>query len=142
MGMVETLPKVQHMTDVESSALEATFGPDGDFDMMFPEGAFEHPTEEAEPRAPQPRSFADVKAVPVTIYTDGNTATQVLMLLEMLRYCMEGSREVLDTTTGEAKEYKMTVRVRNRGKTDFMVSVGDETLPPIPLAEDDYFVGS
>ena len=64
------------------------------------------------------------------------------MLLEMVRYCMENSKEIVDTTTGEAKEYSINLKIRNRGKSSFLVSIGDEPMPPIPVPNEDYFIGS
>lgn len=86
--------------------------------------------------------FNKTKMVPFMIATDGNTATQVAMLLEMIRYCMENSRDVLDTATGESKTYDIHLKVRNRGKSPFVVSIGDEPMPPLPLPEEPFLVGN
>lgn len=86
--------------------------------------------------------FNKARMVPFMVTTDGNTATQVAMLLEMIRYCMENSKDVLDTTTGESKTYDIHLKVRNRGKSPFVVSIGDEPMPPLPLPEEPFLVGN
>lgn len=87
-------------------------------------------------------SFLETKMLPFTIMTDGNTATQVVMLLEMIRYCMENSKDIIDTKTGEAKEYDIHLKIRNRGKSNFLVSIGDESMGALPLSENGWFIGS
>jgi hypothetical protein len=87
-------------------------------------------------------AFMETKMLPFTIMTDGNTATQVVMLLEMIRYCMENSKNVIDTRTGEAKEYDIHLKVRNRGKSNFLVSIGDEPMAALPVSEEPWFIGN
>lgn len=87
-------------------------------------------------------AFMETKMLPFTIMTDGNTATQVVMLLEMIRYCMENSKDVIDTRTGEAKEYDIHLKVRNRGKSNFLVSIGDEPMAALPVSEEPWFIGN
>jgi hypothetical protein len=87
-------------------------------------------------------AFMETKMVPMTIMTDSNTATQVVMLLEMIRYCMENSKEIIDSTNGEAKEYDIHLKIRNRGKSNFLVSIGDESMSPLPVSEKPWFIGS
>lgn len=87
-------------------------------------------------------AFKETKMVPITLMTDGNTATQVMMLLEMIRYCMENSKDIVDTTTGESKEYDIHLKVRNRGHSNFLISIGDEPMEPLPVSEDGWFIGS
>jgi hypothetical protein len=87
-------------------------------------------------------AFMETKMLPFTIMTDGNTATQVVMLLEMIRYCMENSSEIVDSRTGEAKEYDIHLKVRNRGKSNFLVSIGDEPMAAIPVSEEPWFIGN
>lgn len=87
-------------------------------------------------------AFMETKMLPFTIMTDGNTATQVMMLLEMIRYCMENSKDVIDSRTGEAKEYDIHLKVRNRGKSNFLVSIGDEAMAALPVSEEPWFIGN
>lgn len=87
-------------------------------------------------------AFMETKMLPFTIMTDGNTATQVVMLLEMIRYCMENSKEVIDSRTGEAKEYDIHLKVRNRGKSNFLVSIGDEPMAALPVSEEPWLIGN
>lgn len=87
-------------------------------------------------------AFMETKMLPFTIMTDGNTATQVMMLLEMIRYCMENSKDVIDSRTGEAKEYDIHLKVRNRGKSNFLVSIGDEPMAALPVSEEPWFIGN
>lgn len=99
-------------------------------------------TAQAKARSAKPRPLLDQRMVPVTITTDGTTATQILMLLGIIRYCMESSREVLDPKTGEAKEYRIDLRVKNRGRSGLLVSVGDESVQAIPIPDGEFTVGS
>lgn len=87
-------------------------------------------------------AFMETKMLPFTIMTDGNTATQVVMLLEMIRYCMENSKEIIDSRTGEAKEYDIHLKVRNRGKSNFLVSIGDEPMAALPVSEEPWYIGN
>lgn len=86
--------------------------------------------------------FNKTMMVPFMIATDGNTATQVAMLLEMIRYCMENSKDVIDSTTGENRTYDIHLKVRNRGNSNFVVSIGDEPMPPLPLSEEPFLIGN
>lgn len=150
--------KVERLSIRESGILDSAFGSgdatDEDFALDIPEMPS---TDGFSPIAPQTEqllqsqsntperagsSFNETKLVPVTIATDGNTATQVVMLLEMIRYCMENSANVIDTSNGEAKEYDIRLKIRNRGKSNFLVSIGDESMPPIPVSENEWFIGS
>lgn len=148
MAIVNTRPRIHRLSGDESVLLDSTFGSmDDDLDLSSLDNIDSDgfvPVESSENANSNEKksSFADTKMVPLTLLTDGNTATQVLMLLEMVRYCMENSKDIVDTTTGEAKEYSINLKIRNRGKSSFLVSIGDEPMPPIPVPNEDYFIGS
>ena len=141
---------IQRLSGLDSKILDSSFSEFGDdfgvcdsgdgFEPVIPEAP--NAPSEGNGRGVRRGSFNDVKMLPVTFTTDSTTATQVLMLLEVIRYCLEGSKEVVDSVTGEAKPYEFTVKVRNRGKTDFIVSVGDDSLPPIPVPDEPFLIGS
>ena len=78
----------------------------------------------------------EVKMLPFVVTTDSYTAVQLMQLLEMVRYCMEQSEKVIDSQTGESKEFELKLKVRNRGKSKFLISIGNESLPPIPQVEE------
>lgn len=144
----------------DSRLLDSMFGSedatDEDFELEIPDGADSEGFEgvrgdavaspdEGAVAARMERSgnaFMETKMLPFTIMTDGNTATQVMMLLEMIRYCMENSKEVVDTSTGEAKEYDIHLKVRNRGKSNFLVAIGDQPMDALPTSEEPWFIGS
>lgn len=148
----------------ESKMLDSTFGredvTDEDFELEIPDDmdsdGFEvigdnkkyddkngYPNSERTSKIERSgNAFMETKMLPFTIMTDGNTATQVVMLLEMIRYCMENSKEVIDSRTGEAKEYDIHLKVRNRGKSNFLVSIGDEPMAALPVSEEPWYIGN
>lgn len=145
MAIITSKPKIHRLSGDESKILDSVFGlSDDDMDMGLADVDMDGFTtvEARKDTLPKRRSFDETRMVPFTVTTDVNTATQVMMLLEMIRYCMENSKEVLDTTTGEAKEYSITLKVRNRSKTPFVISIGDEPMPPIPFTKDDFPIGN
>ena len=148
MAIINSKPIIHRLSGDESEIVDSTFGSmNDDFDLSSLDNVDSDgfiPVESSDAKKPEvsKSSFIDTKMVPITLMTDGNTATQVIMLLEMVRYCMENSKDVLDTTTGEAKEYSINLKVRNRGKSSFLVSIGDEPMPPIPVPNEEYFIGS
>ena len=153
------MPFLRKLSKRESEILDSTFGGDEsvDIDMEMPD-ASSIDVDGFSPLAPASAAassnmrkvgvertgsaFKETKMLPLTLMTDGNTATQVVMLLEMIRYCMEKSKEIIDSGTGEAKEYDIHLKVRNRGKSNFLVSMGDESMEALPVSEEPWFIGN
>ena len=91
MAIVNSRPRIHRLSGDESTMLDSVFGnvDDGDMDLSSLDNIDSDgfvPVEasvNANSNEKKP-SFVDTKMVPLTLLTDGNTATQVLMLLEMI----------------------------------------------------------
>lgn len=77
----------------------------------------------------------ETKMLPMTLYTDTFTAEQIILLLDMIRFCMERSAE---EKSDDATEFTFNVHIKNRSRSDFIVSVGDEAQEPIAYSKDVY----
>lgn len=77
----------------------------------------------------------ETKMLPMTLYTDSFTAEQVVLLLDMIRFCMERSAEC---KSDDASEFSFNVHIKNRSRSDFVVSIGDESQEPIAYTKDVY----
>lgn len=77
----------------------------------------------------------ETKMIPITLMTDTTTATQISLLLEMIRYCMEKSSE---GKSDDNKEFTMTLHIKNRSNSNLVFSIGDEPMPAIAYEKDVY----
>jgi len=76
------------------------------------------------------------RVIPVHFYTDTPTASQVLALLGMVRWCMEKCASADDERT-----YDIKLTVSNRGKSPFLVDMGNKDIMAVPVTTD-YKIGN
>ena len=70
--------------------------------------------------------------LPIQLLTDKPTATQLITLLGMFRWCMEQSAK---GSGGNNQEFTISVKIKNRGGSPLLLSIGDVTIPDIPMEE-------
>lgn len=68
------------------------------------------------------------KVIPLHFLTDTPTATQVITLLGMLRWAMEQS-------ASDGKEYRVSVSIKNRNSSPFLIGMGDVSIPKVAIQE-------
>ena len=68
------------------------------------------------------------KVIPLHFLTDTPTATQVITLLGMLRWAMEQS-------ASDGKEYSVSVSIKNRNSSPFLIGMGDVSIPKVAIQE-------